>query len=97
MMSLQKVAERIEAGQGTLGRLVNEETLYKDAKETLANLSQATQKINEGQGTLGKLVNDEGLYKEAKYAIRSVTKATEGFQEQVPVSIFGTIIGTIIK
>jgi len=26
-----------------------------------------------------------------------VTKATEGFQEQVPVSIFGTIIGTIIK
>jgi phospholipid/cholesterol/gamma-HCH transport system substrate-binding protein len=64
---------------------------------TLANLNQATQKINQGEGTLGKLVNDEGLYKEAKYAIRSVTKATEGFQEQVPVSIFGTIIGTIIK
>jgi phospholipid/cholesterol/gamma-HCH transport system substrate-binding protein len=97
MMSLQKVAEKIEAGQGTLGKLVNDETLYKDAKATLANLNQATQKINEGQGTLGKLVNDEGLYKEAKYAIRSVTKATEGFQEQVPVSIFGTIIGTIIK
>ncbi len=97
MISLQKVAEKIETGQGTLGRLVNDETLYQDAKETLANLNQATQKINEGQGTLGKLVNDEGLYKEAKYAIRSVTKATEGFQEQVPVSIFGTIIGTIIK
>jgi phospholipid/cholesterol/gamma-HCH transport system substrate-binding protein len=97
MMSLQKVAEKIEAGQGTLGKLVNDETLYMDAKETLANLNQATQKINEGQGTLGRLVNDEGLYKEAKYAIRSVTKATEGFQEQVPVSIFGTIIGTIIK
>lgn len=97
MMSLQKVAEKIEAGQGTLGKLVNDETLYKDAKATLANLNQATQKINEGQGTLGKLVNDEGLYKEAKYAIRSVTKATEGFQEQIPVSIFGTIIGTIIK
>lgn len=97
MMSLQKVAEKIEGGQGTLGRLVNDETLYKDAKETLANLNQATQKINEGQGTLGRLVNDEGLYREAKYAIRSVTKATEGFQEQVPVSIFGTIIGTIIK
>jgi ABC-type transporter Mla maintaining outer membrane lipid asymmetry ATPase subunit MlaF len=50
-----------------------------------------------GEGTLGKLVNDDGLYKEAKYAIRSVTKATEGFQKQIPVSIFGTIIGTIIK
>jgi phospholipid/cholesterol/gamma-HCH transport system substrate-binding protein len=97
LTSLQKVAEKIESGEGTLGKLVNDGGLYKEAKETLANLNQATQKINDGQGTLGKLVNDEGLYKEAKYAIRSVTKATEGFQEQVPVSIFGTIIGTIIK
>ncbi|MBI5582752.1 MAG: MCE family protein [Deltaproteobacteria bacterium] len=97
MLSLQKVANKIETGEGTLGRLVNDETLYKEAMQTLANLNQATQKINQGEGTLGKLVNDEGLYKEAKYAIRSVTKATEGFQEQVPVSIFGTIIGTIIK
>ena len=97
LSSLQKVAGKIEAGEGTLGKLVNDETLYTQTKETLTNLNQATQKINEGQGTLGKLVNDEGLYKEAKYAIRSVTKATEGFQEQIPVSIFGTIIGTIIK
>lgn len=97
LTSLQKVAGKIESGEGTLGKLVNDETLYTQTKETLTNLNQATQKINDGQGTLGKLVNDDGLYKEAKYAIRSVTKATEGFQEQIPVSIFGTIIGTIIK
>jgi phospholipid/cholesterol/gamma-HCH transport system substrate-binding protein len=97
MTSLQKVAGKIEAGEGTLGKLVNDETLYKEAKETLANLNQATQKINDGQGTLGKLVNDESLYKEAKYTMRTVNKAMEGFNEQIPVSIFGTIIGTIIK
>jgi phospholipid/cholesterol/gamma-HCH transport system substrate-binding protein len=95
--SLQKVAGKIESGEGTLGKLVNDETLYKEAKETIANLNQASQRINDGQGTLGKLLNDESLYKETKYAIRSVTKATEGLQEQVPVSIMGTIIGTIIK
>ncbi len=97
LTSLQKVAGKIEAGEGTLGKLVNDETLYNEAKETIANLNQASQKINEGKGTLGQLLNDEGLYKEAKYAIRSVTKATEGLQEQVPVSIMGTIIGTIIR
>lgn len=97
MMSLQKVANKIEAGEGTLGKLVNDETLYKDAKETLANLNQATQKINDGQGTLGKLVNDESLYKEAKYTMRTVNKAMEGFNEQIPVSIFGTLLGTFIK
>ena len=97
LTSLQKVAGKIEAGEGTLGKLVNDETLYNEAKETIANLNQASQKINDGKGTLGQLLNDEGLYKEAKYAIRSVTKATEGLQEQVPVSIMGTIIGTIIR
>jgi len=95
--SLQQVATKIESGEGTLGKLVNDDSLYKEAKETVANLNQTTQKINQGEGTLGKLIHDESLYKEAKYTLRSVTKATEGLQEQVPVSILGTIIGTIIK
>ena len=97
MTSLQKMAGKIESGEGTLGKLVNDETLYKEAKETIANLNQASQKINDGQGTLGKLVNDESLYKEAKYTMRTVNKAMEGFNEQIPVSIFGTLIGTFIK
>ena len=95
--SLEKVAQKIDSGEGTLGKLVNDDSLYKEAKETIANLNQTTQKINQGEGTLGKLINDDSLYKETKYTLRSVTKATEGLQEQVPVSILGTIIGTIIK
>jgi phospholipid/cholesterol/gamma-HCH transport system substrate-binding protein len=104
MSSLEKVANKIDSGEGTLGKLVNDDTLYNEAKDTMANLNktavnlnQTTQKINQGEGTLGKLVNDDSLYKETKYTLRSVTKATEGLQEQVPVSILGTIIGTIIK
>jgi phospholipid/cholesterol/gamma-HCH transport system substrate-binding protein len=95
--SLQNVAKKIDSGEGTLGKLVNDDTLYKEAKETMANLNQTVKKINQGEGTLGKLVNDDGLYNETKYTLRSVTKATEGLQEQVPVSILGTILGTIIK
>lgn len=97
LTSLQNVAQKIASGEGTLGKLVNDDSLYKEAKETMANLNQTAQKINQGEGTLGKLVNDDSLYKETKYTLRSVTKATEGLSEQVPVSILGTIIGTIIK
>lgn len=104
MSSLEKVANKIDSGEGTLGKLVNDDTLYKEAKDTMANLNktavnlnQTTQKINQGEGTLGKLVNDDSLYKETKYTLRSVTKATEGLSEQVPVSILGTIIGTVLK
>ncbi|MBA4393945.1 MAG: mammalian cell entry protein [Desulfobacca sp.] len=97
LTSLQNVAKKIDSGEGTLGKLVNDDALYKEAKETMSNLNQTVKKINQGEGTLGKLVNDDGLYKETKYTLRSVTKATEGLAEQVPVSILGTIIGTIIK
>lgn len=97
LTSLQNVAKKIDSGEGTLGKLVNDDSLYKEAQETMANLNQTAKKINQGEGTLGKLINDDALYKETKYTLRSVTKATEGLSEQVPVSILGTIIGTIIK
>jgi phospholipid/cholesterol/gamma-HCH transport system substrate-binding protein len=97
LASLQNMAQKIESGEGTLGKLINDDSLYKEAKETVANLNQVTQKINQGEGTIGKLVKDESLYKETKYTLRSITKAAEGFVEQVPVSILGTIIGTVIK
>jgi phospholipid/cholesterol/gamma-HCH transport system substrate-binding protein len=97
MTSLQKVAQKIESGEGSLGKLVNDDTLYKEAKETIATLNQTVNKINQGEGTIGKLINDDSLHKEIKYTLRSVTKATEGLSEQVPLSILGTIIGTIIK
>ncbi len=104
MSSLERVANKIDSGQGTLGKLVNDDSLYNETKDTMTkldqtatNLNQTTQKINQGEGTLGKLVNDDSLYKETKYTLRSVTKATEGLQEQVPVSILGTILGTVLK
>jgi len=97
LTSLQKVADKIDSGEGTIGKLINDDSLYKEAKETIANLNQTTNKINQGEGTIGKLINDDSLHKDLKYTIRSVTKAMEGLSEQVPVSILGTIIGTIIK
>ncbi|MGA3083568.1 MAG: MlaD family protein [Thermodesulfobacteriota bacterium] len=97
LTSLQKVAGKIESGEGSLGKLINDDSLYKEAKETIANLNQTTSKINQGEGTIGKLINDDSLHKEIRYTLRSVNKAAEGLSEQVPVSILGTIIGTIIK
>lgn len=97
LTSLQKVADKIDSGEGTLGKLVNDDSLYREAKETVASLNQTANKINQGEGTIGKLINDDSLHKEIKYTLRSATKAMEGLSEQVPLSILGTIIGTIIK
>jgi len=42
--------------------LLNDKTLYADAKDAVGSLKNVAAKIDSGQGTLGKLVNDPALY-----------------------------------
>ena len=71
--NLQNITEAIQKGEGTLGKLIKDETLYiqtqetiGQAKETLANLNKVSKQIESGEGTLGKLVKDDALYTETK-------------------------------
>ncbi|MEW6261587.1 MAG: MlaD family protein [Thermodesulfobacteriota bacterium] len=56
--ALQDISEKINRGQGTLGKLVNDDATIKNLNSSLAALRDISDKINQGQGTLGKLVND---------------------------------------
>ena len=53
-------------GEGTLGKLIKDDSLYNEARDTLANLNEISEDIKQGRGTLGKLVKDESLYNETK-------------------------------
>jgi phospholipid/cholesterol/gamma-HCH transport system substrate-binding protein len=64
--NLQDITQTIDRGQGTIGKLVKDDTLYRQTQETVANLSQVAKSIEKGEGTLGKLVKDEALYDETK-------------------------------
>jgi len=94
---LKDTVAQINEGKGTIGKLIKDQDFYDETKKTLTSLQKVADKIDSGEGTIGKLINDDSLHKDLKYTIRSVTKAMEGLSEQVPVSILGTIIGTIIK
>lgn len=95
--SLKAFAEMLEKGEGTLGKLASQDDLYRQAEETLTALREVAEKVKSGEGTLGKLLEDESLYSEAKEALHNVNKAAEGVQEQVPVTIFGTLVGTAVR
>ncbi|MCJ7493911.1 MAG: MlaD family protein [Deltaproteobacteria bacterium] len=71
--NLQNITQAINKGEGTIGKLVKDDTLYTqtketlvEAKETLANLNKVSKQIESGEGTLGKLVKDDALYTETK-------------------------------
>jgi len=76
--NMQAISGQISKGQGTVGKLIFDDTFYNSALDTVSNLQSATDEIkvtisdarkvlddvNSGQGTLGKLVKDEKLYNE---------------------------------
>jgi len=91
----RKIVDDINAGQGSLGKLVKDETLYRETTESMTNLKEILQKINRGQGSAGKLVNDESLYKNAKLSLQKLDKATECIEDQGPLSVLGMAINKL--
>lgn len=95
MKNFTEIAQRINKGEGTAGKLVNDPALYDELHETMANLKEITRKINEGQGTVGKLVNEDKLYRDALATLKKTEKAMEGLQDTGPISVIGSVIGTL--
>jgi phospholipid/cholesterol/gamma-HCH transport system substrate-binding protein len=107
METFKNVAEKVERGEGILGKLIKDESLYQETKEVIQSTKEAIQsakdavqtvkgiaeKVDKGEGTLGRLVNDDQLMKETEKTLKKVQKAAEGIQEQTPITVLGTIIG----
>jgi phospholipid/cholesterol/gamma-HCH transport system substrate-binding protein len=54
MTNLKQILQKINQGKGTVGKIINDEEFYKNAKLTLQKLDQATEGL-EDQGPLSIL------------------------------------------
>jgi len=85
----------LQAGRGSLGKLLKDEALYNETTLAMSNLREIMQKINKGQGSVGKFVNDDSLFKNAKMTLQKLDKATEGLEDQGPLSILGIAVNSL--
>lgn len=92
---IRVVSERLERGEGTLGKLMSaDDTVYDDLKTTLANASEASAdlkaavsnanvvatRLANGEGPLGRLMSsDETVLDDLKGAIAAFRTACESF------------------
>lgn len=60
--SLQKVANGVVQGQGTVGQLLTNRQLFDNLNATLATTNTLMGRLQNPRGTLGQLLNDPGLY-----------------------------------
>jgi phospholipid/cholesterol/gamma-HCH transport system substrate-binding protein len=60
--TMDRIAKKIDKGEGTMGKLLTDDGLYREIKGMAANMRQVSDQIARGQGTLGKLLVDDALY-----------------------------------
>jgi phospholipid/cholesterol/gamma-HCH transport system substrate-binding protein len=89
--SVEDIGDKVKRGEGTLGKLINDDSVYQDVKKTVETAKEASESakkaveslksisetVERGEGTLGKLVKDESLYQDAKETIQSVKGIVE--------------------
>jgi phospholipid/cholesterol/gamma-HCH transport system substrate-binding protein len=74
--NLRQVTDSLSRGEGTIGKLLVDETVYNDLQVTVANLKTATEPLAKGEGTLGRLLTDDGAVYEDIRAITANLKET---------------------
>ena len=60
--NIQSLTEQINAGQGSLGKLLKDDAFVRSLNGATTNIQDLTAKLNRGEGTAGKLMTDQALY-----------------------------------
>lgn len=91
LSNLDSVTTGINKGEGTLGRLLKQDTLYvqtlqavtnliastEDLKLTLSTTRQMMADMNSGKGTIGRLLVDDSLFRETTNMITNLREVAE--------------------
>jgi phospholipid/cholesterol/gamma-HCH transport system substrate-binding protein len=101
---LAKIAEEwdemtsdVRDGRGTLGALISDDTLNREALALVRELRGVADRIQYGPGAMSRLINDPELYYEARRAIRNMNKTAEDVSEATPVSTLAIILGSVFR
>jgi phospholipid/cholesterol/gamma-HCH transport system substrate-binding protein len=75
---LRQITERINSGQGTLGRLLSkDDTVYTNLAASVASLKEVAGRLERGEGSLGKLLSrDDSVYTNLAATVASLRDIT---------------------
>jgi phospholipid/cholesterol/gamma-HCH transport system substrate-binding protein len=60
-----QLIEQLQNGNGTIGKLVSDPTLFERLVDSLQKFNTIAENIQNGKGTIGKLINDPALFNTA--------------------------------
>ncbi|HEY0172351.1 MAG TPA: MlaD family protein [Pyrinomonadaceae bacterium] len=57
-----EISAKVNQGQGTIGRFVNDEAFYNNLNSTVRDVNELVRQVQSGRGSAGQFVNDPALY-----------------------------------
>jgi phospholipid/cholesterol/gamma-HCH transport system substrate-binding protein len=79
--NIENISGQIAGGQGTVGKLIYQDSLYASALTTVTNLQDTVAEVRQvvggvsaGRGTIGRLVTDETLYNETTASMTNLSQ-----------------------
>ncbi|MBY0505714.1 MAG: MlaD family protein [Bryobacteraceae bacterium] len=81
LAKIEGIVKQVETGQGTIGKLLVDETLYKKVLSITAEIDRLTKAVNSGNGLIGKMVYDDALYTDLRKTLTRVDTLVADVQE----------------
>jgi len=73
--------DEVNAGNGTIGKLLKDPALYNSANQTVANVKQLTDDINAGKGAIGKMAKDQEFANKLQNTINRLSNLADKLDE----------------
>lgn len=83
MERISSLTRQVDEGQGTLGALWKDKSLYDQFQQLGRDAKEIAQQIRSGEGSIGKLIYDDTLAKEAQALLTKIGNAADQVQATV--------------
>ena len=77
MVGINQITDRINRGEGSIGKLVQEDETVENLNKAMASLREITDKISKGEGTLGRLLTEDQTVNQLDQTLSSMQEITE--------------------
>jgi phospholipid/cholesterol/gamma-HCH transport system substrate-binding protein len=74
---LDRIVSAIERGEGSIGKLIYDPTLYSRINTTLNEVQGMVSQVSEGKGSVGKLLNSDELYNKLNASVDKINKLAD--------------------
>ncbi len=78
---IDKLIEDIESGKGSIGKLLEDATLYNHVLAVVDQVGKLAEALNSNQSTFGKLIYDRELYDDFRKTMGRIDSLLQGLQE----------------